>query len=240
MELPALPENNIPTDNRFTFLTRNVLKDKGSTKIVKIIVCRIPISKSLDNLLEILSLKTWKEAKRISNYDNMFHLFALFVLNDTTTLLVEKNANIIVRIFSESQYDLKDPKIEKMDLDIYKRNLTLNQMFKKHRDTLPGFFTYSAFEFNCQRFLSDLLRINRVITPDLSKFITQDIEQVCKNLPFFLDKMTRVITDIGSYIGRKLDDSGLTGLSEKSEVVKKTVGSTDLRLREGGLVKNKI
>ena len=57
------------------------------------------------------------------------------------------------------------------------------------------FFTYNAFQQNCQAFIADLLRSNGALTPDAQNFVMQDAQTVAKQLPFFVSKVAQFATD---------------------------------------------
>lgn len=206
----------LPSDKRFTRSTRAALDRFGHTKVHSIDVCKIPISGALDNLLQILSLKTWNEAKRIQGYDSMFHLYMNITLTTGERCYIEKNSNIV---FRPGAVPNKKETISYGEV-VLKENITMNQALSKYRDIVPGFFVYSAFKNNCQDFILNCTKFMGIDDPTLKDFILQDIEQITKKLPFFLDKVSRVITDIGGYIGKTVDETT----------------KIDLKLRSGGLV----
>ena len=57
------------------------------------------------------------------------------------------------------------------------------------------FFTYNAFQQNCQAFIADLLRSNGALTPEAQTFVMQDAKTVAKQLPFFVSKVAQFATD---------------------------------------------
>ena len=58
------------------------------------------------------------------------------------------------------------------------------------------FYRYSAYNNNCQTFISNILKANNLLTHELNNFIIQDTQQLFNNLTN-LRKITNTLTDIG-------------------------------------------
>lgn len=221
---------DLAKDNRFPQMTRQALDDAGNLQIASYTIFRDPIRGSLDTLLEVLTLKTWEDAKKAAHYDKFFHLFIIFELIDGRLIIAEKNANIIIRPNYKNIKDIGIDYTGKMGpyggpsgSNRIPKGYTINRMLMNYRDNIPGMFTYSAFRNNCQDFCYNLLNVNGLANQEMHDFIMQDVEAVCKKLPFFIDKMSRLMTDLASYIGHKWDDYGLAKIY-------------DVKLKDGGFV----
>ena len=59
-----------------------------------------------------------------------------------------------------------------------------------------NFYKYSAYNNNCQTFISNILKANNLLTYELNNFIVQNTQQLFNNLSN-LRKITNTLTDIG-------------------------------------------
>ena len=58
-----------------------------------------------------------------------------------------------------------------------------------------NFYRYSAYDNNCQTFISNILKANNLLTYELNNFIVQNTQQLFNNLSN-LRKITNTLTDI--------------------------------------------
>lgn len=156
-----------PSPNMREFQVRH-----GNVIIESITVCKSPIQKTFDTILNIVSFGTWASAKAQYSYDDLFHLYLIVVLVDKTIVRIEKNQVIIM----SSVPDFKPPDNTRyIDIDSYEEKiksgrldqLTINTIMKMAEIDygLERIYLYSANRFNCQQFLLDLLIANEIIIP---------------------------------------------------------------------------
>jgi hypothetical protein len=183
--LNYVDSNLSPNNQRF-------LKANGDTVITSMRVERKPLSKTVEGILNTVSLGTFDSAKKKLNYDSMYHLYV--VINDK--FILEKN-----ELLNFGNY-IKSENSESMDVKNIPSGLTINSLIDKTRKKMgDSFIKYSAFNFNCQHFILNLLQANGLDTPELKKFILQDAKKVLKGLPSYVEDLTDNVTDIAS-IGR--------------------------------------
>lgn len=205
--MSAITPETLYLDTRFNKTTRENLKKYGNIRVKTITIRRAPISGKIEGLLNILSIFSWEKAKQEQGYDKVFHLSMLVRLVTGETLTLEKNSNISFKVGDAHPNDRGGQVLG--PLPIY-GSKTVNQVLIKYRDVIPGFFVYSAFKNNCQDFLYNVCKGFGVLDgeygSEIGKFIKQDIEQVAAKVPGFLDKMTRIITDLTAIVDRNVNE----------------------------------
>jgi hypothetical protein len=79
-------------------------------------------------------------------------------------------------------------------------DVNLNQFIEKAYNMVgdEAFFLYDAFYNNCQYFISYLLKANDIFTKEAKEFLFQDISEFVKELPEYVHKFGRKVTDIGA------------------------------------------
>ena len=167
---------------------REILEKYGNNEVREIKIYRIPIASAIDRLGNLLSQNKLNEAKKASNYDNLFHLFATIRLDNNILLKAEKNQQIDVEQTSpEASTDYKQVNPE---------NITLSNLFQKGENTqgTRNWFDYDAFTNNCQKFIYNLLKGSNLLTPDITNFVLQDISQVARAIPAVVRRLATAIT----------------------------------------------
>jgi hypothetical protein len=183
--LKYVDSNLSPNNQRF-------LKANGDTIITSMRVERKPLSKTIEGILNTISLGSFDSAKKNLSYDSMYHLYV--VINDK--FILEKNELLNFTNYSPSSNS------ESMDVKNIPKGLTINELVDKTRKKMgDSFIKYSAFNFNCQHFILNLLQANGLDTAELKKFILQDAKKVLEGLPSYVEDLTDNVTDIAS-IGR--------------------------------------
>lgn len=168
---------------------QRILNAVGNQKVSNIKICRSVVPKYLETLLNLLSFGQFNKAKIKNNFDTFYHLYMTFDVNNKKYML-EKNQVI----------NLSDrPRKCDESINISGGGFTLNEMLENARQKLGdnNFFTYDAFERNCQAFITAILKANNLSTSESEKFIYQNIEGLKKDLPSYLPKVTKFLTDVG-------------------------------------------
>nr|WPF46688.1 MAG: hypothetical protein [Lake Baikal virophage 9] len=180
---------------KFTSKVNKILKKYGNTVIQSITICRYPINSMIKKALEIASWSTIK-------YDQLFHLSMVFNGN----ILIEKNSVISMTINPKFP-----PDTETISINI-PANMTINQFIQNGLTTMgpDKFFSYSAFDNNCQVFIMNLLNSNNIDNDDANNFIKQDTESIFASNPT-LRKLTNNITDTDGRIREIIGGGKLSG-----------------------------
>jgi len=172
------------------------------TKIVRLRVVRTPIEGALNRLLNILSFGKMKRMKRKHNFNDYFHLYLVAGLEDGKEVVMEKNERVNVsgsfHTNSKSQY-----REVPLPTD---RVLTARDMLKTTLSRIGNraFWQYRAFSFNCQRFVSDILRSNGLMNPELDGFINQPTEEIAKGMSKGFKKVVNAVTDVGAWFSKAI------------------------------------
>ena len=162
-------------------------------------VARAPIPKPTESLLNSISQGSFQAVKQKYGYDTFYHLYLSMNVNGRPTK-VEKNQTVnIAQIYSDPNADyIEIPNIPQISLRQMINN-TIQRMG-------PNFYIYDPFKYNCQNFVMNILEANNLDTPELRNFIMQPLEEVVKDLPGYVPKVARAITDIAGIIDTKLQN----------------------------------
>ena len=198
---------------------RAMLDQYGNFIITEIYIRRKPIEKVLDKVLDAISMGKWSEAKFSLAYDSMFHLSMVFALRPpkgrgVVYMMVEKNQVINMeeltyrQVISVPHLSFEPP-----------RGLTFRGVMNRAQDMNGNnFWTYDAFQNNCQMFIAGILQANGLLTTGLRAFILQNVEGMITQLPNYVQPVARGITDIAA-----LADVALQGGAVIKMPVKKFV-----------------
>ncbi len=163
----------------------SVRKYLTDTPITSIKVCRKPIQSALNTVLNAVTLGGWNKAKSAVGIDKALHLY--MVINGNTIL----ERNHIVSMHPGSG----DSGAECMNVSL-KGPLTFKELLENTSSKIgPSLQRYDARTNNCQVFLNQVLNSNGILTPELHKFINQDIQGVFEHLPGFIEKVAKTVTD---------------------------------------------
>jgi len=168
--------------------------------ITRVVVGREPVNSMIQKFVNLISLGKFEQAKKDLNYDDVFHLYALLTLSrggQNVTLRIEKNEVIKLRPYSGNAEESMTARPS--------RPITLQQFIRNGINafgSVKEFVRYDAVSNNCQRFISTLLRASGMLTPELSRFITQDAEKLLESK--FARKVGKTITDVTAGVSQMM------------------------------------
>jgi len=184
---------------------RKFIEDNKDLKITKLRVGRKPINSLITTIGNTLSFGNLKEAMKKYNYDDLFHLWLEFTMSDGKTNRVEKDE--VIKISPVNNRDSE--KTNYMDVNIKNSPTVYDFFYKPLKDIGKNFVEYSAHKFNCQHFVMNLLKYSNNLTPELTKFIVQDVEGVLSDPKFSLHKsILKTITGIGERLNILKEGAG--------------------------------
>jgi len=162
---------------------QKIIESYGENTITSIKVGRKPLSSVLNAVLNVVSLGIYKKWIQRSQYDDLFHLFSLITLNNGKTILIEKRASIEMSViktnYTPPAYtEFAQVVIEHPDIQ-FKTLLDNTQKMQG-----KNYFLYNAETNNCQKFISDMLQSNGLLTPELNTFINQDVSTLFEKLKY--------------------------------------------------------
>ena len=202
--------------DRLPYNVRRFLQDNGHLRIESITVYRQPITHVIDKLFKILSLGRFDEAKHKLGYDDLYHLYIIIQLSDDSRVIVEKNQDIHI-----GSPDPSKETGEKVQVDLQGKQPTLFELIDNTRKYMGDstFYGYDAFGNNCQDFIINVLRSNRLLTPHVESFVKQKVGDLLKTLPQYTSSLANMTTSTGSYLNRFLQSIGLKGFIDGGLVV---------------------
>jgi hypothetical protein len=164
----------------FSRKVKNILAKVGNDRIYTITIFRYPINSMIKNILELTSLQSIP-------YDNLFHLGLIF----NNQVLLEKNSIINMEINPRLP---KDTEFVNMS---FNQLISINQFINNTLNFMgqDKFFTYSAYDNNCQYFALNLLYANGINDDSLISFVKQNTEDIFRNNPY-LRRFSNNITDV--------------------------------------------
>lgn len=173
----------------------NFLKQHGDEPIESLKVVRVPIYKTLDLAVDIMSGGKFGQIKKRLGYDKFFHL--LVVINGKWTL--EKN-----ELFNVKPYH-KQTDEEEVNVPLGGKTLTISEFLQKasEGDEKAFYRDYDAFGANCQAMVIRLLSRNHLLTPDIQSFVKQDVESFVREMQPEVERAKNV-TNVASLVNRLL------------------------------------
>jgi hypothetical protein len=201
----SLIQSNIRQD--YPPSVRNTLQIYGDDTIVGLALRRQPIQKAINKALNFITAGKFDKAKQETNYDNLYHLGLVVDVNHENTvkrLLVEKNEVIsITTAFTQGD------DVEMLIIPIDK-SITLNELMNNAKNVMGSdFFTYDAFNNNCQNFIYNILQSNGLLTQNATSFIVQPLDELIKKLPKYTPIVARAITDLAGLANTVIKGRGV-------------------------------
>jgi hypothetical protein len=175
---------------------KNFLKDKGTEKITKLQVGRVPISAAVNLGMDLLTQGAFNKAKKKLGVDNFFHIF--FVVNGK--YVIEKNETVNYKPWN------KYPKEEDIDVPLRGKDITIDDFIQKAAKGNEKKFwqEYDPLTSNCGQWLNKVLDRNGLNHSTVSRFINQRMEELLKELPGYTNHVGKSITDFASVVNRIL------------------------------------
>lgn len=179
---------------------RDFKKKYGNIPIVNILVCKTPISETINTVLNLISSGQFEENKRKFKYDNMFHIFLILELSsvndDKRYVRLEKNQVLNIGFIKKDDKKLKNNICEQVyiyDDDPLTINILLDRTLKNQGESM---FLYNGINNNCQIFINNVLASSNLITPELEEFILQDTSKIIGELPKLSKQIIKGTTDL--------------------------------------------
>jgi len=214
-------------------IVKDFIKKYGDWKVYKIVAFRKPIMSVLDKVLNLISNNKFDEGKKLSNFDEMYHLGLIIMLGNMkgeyVNLLIEKNERIDIE---KVPLSLGDKYGELKTVPVTK-DIRFNQMLENARKGMGErkFLEYDPFlGNNCQVFAKSLLEYSGLLTPDAEQFIYQPLDKILEVIPKSTPKIARAVTQLGAFfanIGSKITGRGDGELH--AVIVKKPVNVEELK-----------
>ena len=220
--------------DKLTSKSQKVMDNLGNVPIKRIQIYRTPINSMIEKALKLISFGTFSSGE----YDKLFHLAMILTLENNKNIIVEKNSVINLA----GDYKTTD-KTEVLDIP-FNKTITLKGMFDKTLNRIGNkkMFLYDAFNrgeaTNCQGFIKEMLISENLYSPDVDKFVFQDLTNIMKSTHSYVPTVARAVTDIGAVFGlgeHKLNNN----YALHAIIVKKPVTMEELNKIHNDFIKNK-
>lgn len=188
---------------------QKILLLNQNKKIISMNVYRKPVQEILKKTLNILSLGQFLKNLQNSPYDDIYHLYSIIILEDKTSLILEKNERILIKILDYKNYYNLTNNIENIKIDLNNKEIKFIDLLNNTKKLLgENYFVYDSSIYNCQNFILSILKSNDIYKPEYDIFIYQNPKYFFHNLSY-LSKINRFITDIGAKINLIKTGSGI-------------------------------
>ena len=170
-------------------IMNDMIKADGKEMVVKVQICRKPITRIYEKLLNFFTLGELKRKMKDRDYDRLFHLYVILHLSNGTAYKVEKNQRIkIVKnpVIKEGT-ECKETAVNNINLETF--------ITAPERVNMKDLYRYHPFQANCQDYVKRLLNANGIM--EFNKFIMQRVSDLA---PPILQSIARGITDVAGVI----------------------------------------
>lgn len=172
---------------RLTARPKNVQKlldSWGDVNVIAVSVCRAPIIRIFEKMLNIATFGKLKKKMAAMHYDSLYHLYLVIRLATGQTYSIEKNSR--VKIIEGKKSGNAECREETL------LNVPLRTFWEK-AEAAGLTYRYSAHTDNCQKFVRKLLNANGI--EKYNAFVSQSTKDL---LPSYLKKITSFVTDTAS------------------------------------------
>lgn len=179
---------------------RQFIKAHGRDKIQTISMIRAPVARPGTLAMELLTAGQWNEFKRRAGVDTVYHTG--LVVNGN--IILEKLDKLEGRVDS-SYKSQKD--VETYPLPVRADTMTIAEFLEKGRKQMgTKFYTYDAFQSNCQDWVASMASANGLLDASARKWIKQDIDRLIQELPEITKKSAVAITDVARNVGNVAEE----------------------------------
>jgi hypothetical protein len=178
---------------------------RGNDVVGGLLVARYPLQKAGIDIKKLGSMASTQIKRETANrnIDKLFHLFMIVYLVDTAgkirRYVLEKNQRVNVyeakKGFLGKNANWTNVALPK------KRPITLNEFLDRQAKAGgDDHWVYNVGNSNCQDFVRDALRGNKLITPFLEKFTHQTVDSI---LPRWVKSPITAVTDLAAWLDYK-------------------------------------
>ena len=203
-ESKRLIEGGFNLANERTQSIQSAIDKYGDWTIFKMRICRIPLDSKIEKLANIMTLGKFEKAKHKESVDQFYHLFNEMAVRSpegkVNVVLVEKNQS--VRVIDNRPGGLRNKKTEAKNVNLNGKKLTFREFFenaegysKQTGEPPCGLWRYDSVDCNCQNFQVVCLKANRLLTPELERWISQPVEKI---VPGYIKFITRQVTNLAA------------------------------------------
>lgn len=190
---------------------KQFISQYGDWQIKVLEIHRNPLNSKIQSVLNFISGNQFSANKQRLGYDEVFHLYFKITLVDPKTnnskcIVLEKNH--VIQIKGCDVADERMPTAQQISVPLF-RPVTFSDFIQRGIDLVGEyhFVTYTT-EWNCQDFLTILLKANRLANSFNIQFLLQNSQELLKGLPI-TRKIANTVTNIGARLERLFHGDGL-------------------------------
>lgn len=152
----------------------------GDVHIKQIKVCKKPIIKTFETILNMVSMGEYNQEKEKLNYDNMFHLYLLIKLDNNVIVRLEKNNIPNIGIATNESLNYGDC----IQVSFNENPLTLKKLLNRliEKEGVASYL-YDPVNNNCQIFIDNILTYSNINSKEIKEFVLQDTATILKSIP---------------------------------------------------------
>lgn len=178
---------------------QTILNKYGQYGIKAIAIGRQPINANIELVLNAATLGGVKAKLKELGHDNLLHLFMVITLDDPmeTKITLEKNQSLNAYVGLPPAESYMDVPLNNFKEGFAGRE-TLNEFVLRslYKRKPAKFIIYDPVTQNCQFFILWLLEDNGILTPELRKYIHQDVADVfspfLQNLGYSVTRLAHI------------------------------------------------
>lgn len=190
--------------NAYPPKVRDILNKYGNEIITSVVIKRNPLSNAIMNVLNTVSLGSFKNKLDRSEYDKLFHLQIVITTNTNKIISIEKNEVINMSLNPSSS-----PNMESSIVHNLPQGLTLQNLMENTKNYMKNsMFSYSAKDNNCQDFVMGILNGNNIGDDENRSFTKQDTESLFGSSDY-LRKISNTVTDMGEKVNIITNGAGI-------------------------------
>lgn len=168
-----------------------LLKLHGDAKISKITILRKPIQSGVKKFINLVTRGSFEAAQKEMGYDEIFHLYVNFTLDNGKTVGIEKNARVNTKL---NGFPLTGITPANM-IEISGKNIPLRQFIEAgEKSQGVNFYRYNATSYNCQQFINSMMNANGIT--GTKEFTMQNASKLINSSG--LSKGAKIVTDIAA------------------------------------------
>jgi len=186
--------------DKYSNKIQKFLSEYGEHKITHIYVYRKPIQKILNYYLNLTSSFQIVKNLKESNYDDIFHLFMIVKCDNGEYVLIEKNDILNINLINIDAVNNAE-NVENIKINYMSYVLSINDLLNNTLKNIGEyeFFNYNSLNLNCQKFILDILRSNKLYNEKDKNFIYQNPYKIY-NKTGLLSYINKKITDLSASI----------------------------------------
>lgn len=194
------------------------LKANGDKPISDLVIKRAPVTAAVTRIIDLASLGGLSKAQKKLSYDRLWHLYLELNVEGKGRHMTEKNETIkLVPAKGDAKHTESYPIKGKEGLTM---NDLLMNAIKRYGEKKVTVYNAFGKGLNCQGYILMLLSASGLLTSGARKFIEQDAPSIAKELPNFIPKKAKQVTDTAATINKILE----------------VLSGGRIHLEEGGLV----